>query len=276
MSFLAAMALALPHAANAQSAPQRALPPAEQQQRNRDDADAQNRAQERERALRRQQESTRDELKSAAPSAKAAKLESETPCIVIRQIGLNVIAGDPSPVSDWEWALKALDGPDHDDSPLRRCIGTAGIDLLTRRVQDAVVARGYTTTAVLLAQQDLKASQALSFTIVPGRVHAIRFAEPVSPRGNARNALPIKPGDILNLRDMEQAIENFRRVPSAQAEIVVEPVQGIPGRSDLVIRYQQAQPFRTSLSLDDSGTKATGKYQGGLTLSYDNWCPCIP
>jgi hypothetical protein len=50
----------------------------------------------------------------------------------------------------------------------------------------------------------------------------------------------LKPGDVLNLRDLEQAIENFRRVPSAQAEIVVEPVQGAPGRSDLVIRYQQA------------------------------------
>jgi hemolysin activation/secretion protein len=271
LSFIAAIVLALPYVANAQSVPQRVLPPAEQRDRNRDDTDEQNRARERERALRRQQENTRDELKPAAPPVKAVKLESETPCVVIHQVGLKVITGDPSPASDWDWALKALDGPDHDDSPLRRCIGPAGIDVLTQRVQDALVTRGFTTTRVLLQQQALETSHALTLTVIPGRVRAIRFAEPVSPRGNAWNALPIKPGDVLNLRDMEQAIENFRRVPSAQAEIVVEPVQGIPGRSDLVIRYQQAQPFRTSLSLDDSGTKATGKYQGGLTLSYDNW-----
>jgi hemolysin activation/secretion protein len=271
LSFIAAVALALPHAANAQSAPQRVLPPAEQRERNRDDGEAQNRAQERERLLRRQQENTRDELKPAGPPLKAVRLGDEAPCVLIRQVGLNVIPGDPSPASDWAWALKALDGPDHDDSPLQRCIGTAGIDLLTRRVQDAVVARGFTTTTVLLERQDLQASQALTLTVIPGRVRAVRFADPASPRGNAWNALPLKPGDILNLRDLEQAIENFRRVPSASAEIEVEPAQGVPGRSDLVIKYQQDMPFRLSFSADDSGTKSTGKYQGSVTFSYDNW-----
>lgn len=269
--FMALMLLAWPYAAGAQPAPPRVLTPAEQRERNQGDTEEQRRAQERERALRLQQEKTGDELKPAPAPAKAQRLAQETPCVLIQQVGLNVIAGDPSPVADWEWVLKALDGPGHDDSPLRRCIGAVGIDLLTKRVQDAIVARGYTTTAVLLAQQDLKASQALSFTIVPGRIHAIRFAGPAGPRGNAWNAVPARPGDILNLRHLEQAIENFRRVPSASAEIEVEPVQGAPGRSDLVIKYQQSMPFRLSLSADDSGTKATGKYQGSVTFSYDNW-----
>ncbi|CAN7603348.1 ShlB/FhaC/HecB family hemolysin secretion/activation protein [Polaromonas sp. LjRoot131] len=270
-SFGIAVVLALPYVAMAQSVPPRVLPPAEQRERNRDDSEAQNRAQERERALRQQQEKIPDERRPAASPPPAARLPIEAPCFSVHQVGLQVIAGDPSPVADWDWALKSLDGPGHDDSPLRRCLGTDGIKLLTQRMQDAVVARGFTTTAVLLAQQDLKASQALTFTIIPGRVHAIRFAEPASPRGNAWNAMPLKPGDVLNLRDLEQAIENFRRVPSAQAEIVVEPVQGAPGRSDLVIRYQQPRPFRLSLSADDSGTKTTGKYQGSMTFSYDNW-----
>jgi hemolysin activation/secretion protein len=256
LSFIAAMVLALPYTASAQFA---------------DNVIEQNRAQERERILRQQQEKTRDELRPAPAPAKAAKLANEERCVVIHQIGLKVIPADPSPVADWEWVLKALDGPDRDDSPLRRCIGPAGIDLLTQRVQDALVARGYTTTRVLLERQTLETSHALTLTIIPGRIRAIRFAEPVSPRGNAWNAVPIKPGDILNLRDLEQAIENFRRVPSAQAEIVVEPVKEVPGLSDLVISYQQPRPFRLSLSADDSGTKATGKYQGSVTLSYDNW-----
>ncbi len=44
-----------------------------------------------------------------------------------------------------------------------------------------------------------------------------------------------------------------------------------PGYSDLVISYQQSNPFRLSINADDSGTDGTGKYQGGITVSYDNW-----
>jgi hemolysin activation/secretion protein len=128
LSFIAAVTLALPYAASAQFA---------------DNVIEQNRAQERERMLRQQQEKTRDELRPPAPPVKAAKLASEERCVVIHQVGLKVIPGDPSPASNWEWALKALDGPDHDDSPLRRCIGPTGIDLLTQRMQDALVARGH-------------------------------------------------------------------------------------------------------------------------------------
>jgi hemolysin activation/secretion protein len=62
-------------------------------------------------------------------------------------------------------------------------------------------------------------------------------------------------------------------VPTAEADIQIEEAKGAevqPGQSDLVISYKQALPFRLSMFADDSGSKATGKYQGGITLSYDN------
>jgi hemolysin activation/secretion protein len=272
--FMVVMALAMPHVVSAQAPAPRVLPPTEQRERNRDDTDEQNRAQERERILRRQQEKSRDELKPTPAPAKAAKLASEERCVVIHQIGLKVIPGDPSPVADWEWALKALDGPDHDDSPLRRCVGDTGLNLLLKRAQEAILARGYPTTTVWLEPQNFGTNQALTLTIIPGRIRAIRFAEPVSPRANAWNAVPVKPGDILRRDDIDQALENFKRVPNVEVDIKITPAEGKglrPGQSDLVISYQQPRPFRLSLSADDSGTKATGKYQGSVTFSYDNW-----
>lgn len=77
-------------------------------------------------------------------------------------------------------------------------------------------------------------------------------------------------GDILNLRDIEQALENYKRVPTAEADIDIKPAQE-PGFSDLIIRHQQSNPFRLSAGIDDSGTRSTGKYQGNATFSYDNW-----
>jgi hemolysin activation/secretion protein len=183
--------LALPCAANAQFA---------------NDVIEQNRAQERERLLRQQQEKGRDELRPAPPPAQAARLPTEKTCVVIHQVGLTIVTGDPSPVSEWDWVFKALDGPNRDDSPLRRCVGDAGLNLLLKRAQEALLTRGYPTTTVWLEPQNLETSQALMLTLIPGRIRAIRFAEPVSPRANAWNAVPIKPGDILRRDDKHRQV----------------------------------------------------------------------
>lgn len=236
------------------------------------DAQEQRRAQERERVLREQQEKPPDERRTPPAPAEAARLPVESPCVVIQQLGLKTVAGDSNPAARWDWALDAAAGPANDDSPLRRCVGTEGLNLILKRVQDAVMARGYSTTRILLEPQDLQ-NGAMTLTVLPGRIRAIRFAEPVDARANAWNAFAVKPGDILNLSDIEQALENFKRVPTAQADIKIEvadvPGSG-PGQNDLVISYKQELPLRLSLSTDDSGSKATGKYQASTTLSFDN------
>lgn len=128
--------------------------------------------------------------------------------------------------------------------------------------------RGYVTSRIVFQEQNL-ANGRLTLTLSPGRIGAIRFAQP-DPRANASNAVPAHPGDILNLRDVEQALENFKRVPSAEADIEIAPAES-PDQSDLVIVWRQSFPFRVNATLDDSGSKSTGKYQGSTTLSYDHW-----
>jgi hemolysin activation/secretion protein len=141
-----------------------------------------------------------------------------------------------------------------------------------RRVQNAIVQRGYVTARVLAEPQDL-ALGTLKFTLIPGRIRSIRFAPGTNARATQWNAVPAAPGDLLNLRDIEQALENFKRVPTAEADIQIIPAEGVdaqPGDSDLVIQWKQGFPFRFSVFADDSGAKATGKYQGGATISLDH------
>ena len=233
----------------------------------------QRRAEERDRALRIQQERIPD-VRLLQPSAvNAARFQPEAPCFVIDQLDLKVFADQGAGATgNWDWALHAAAGATHDDSPLRRCIGTAGIDLVLKRVQDAVVARGYVTTRVVAEPQDLN-GRVLTLTVIPGYISAVRFTPESSTSGTHLNAVPAKPGDVLNLRDVEQALENFKRVPTADADIQIEPAKGKdaqPGQSDLVISYKRAFPVRLSIFADDSGFKSTGRYQGGISLSYDN------
>lgn len=225
------------------------------------------RQQERERELRRAQEPTPDvrlpRVTEAADSGRISELES--PCFTISRI---MLAGEAS--EHFRFALASV--AEGDESVLGHCLGMQGINAVLTRVQNAVVAKGYVTTRILAAPQNL-ASGELTLTVIPGRIHAIRFSPDSSPRGKQWNALPASPGDLLNVRGIEQGLENFKRVPTAEADIQVEPADGPgakPGESDLVIRYLQAFPMRVTLTADDGGSKATGKYQGGATLSLDN------
>lgn len=238
------------------------------------------RQEERTQALRQREEQSVD-VKSATAPTEAARLPThESPCFRIDQLQINVAnsavtAGQAAnralPGGDLAWLTDAMNGPAHDDSPLRKCLGTQGIALVLKRGQDALLQRGFVTSRVLAPAQDLS-SGTLALTLLAGHVDAIRFKEAGAHGVRLSNTVPVQSGDILNLRDIEQGLENLKRVPTAEADIQIEPAQGnaAPGQSDLVISYQQASPVRLSISLDDSGSKGTGVYQGSATLSLDN------
>lgn len=137
------------------------------------------------------------------------------------------------------------------------------------RLQNALIAQGYVTSRVLAPAQNLQTGQ-LTLQLLPGRIQEVRWAQGSGQRGSRWNTVPMARGDVLNLRDIEQALENYKRVPTAEADIDIQPAQE-PGFSDVVIRHEQAMPFRLSASMDDSGTRSTGQLQGSLTFSYDNW-----
>lgn len=224
--------------------------------------------------LRRQQEREQQERKRLESSpqvrpeaSKAADLErlpvDETPCLRIDKI---LIEGGEG--RNWSWLLDSLDGIKGDDTPFNRCLGAGSINLLLKRGQNALIGKGFITSRLLAQQQDLKTGQ-LTLTLVLGRINTIRFADAKGAHASAANALPAVPGDVLNLRDIEQALENFKRVPTVEADIKIEPSTN-PGESDLVIDWKQAKSVRYSLSLDDSGSDTTGKRQVSATVSYDN------
>lgn len=225
------------------------------------------RHQEREKLLREQQEPAPQVwLRPAQAPSSELLPRNETPCFPIGRIRL-----DGEDAQRFVWSLSAAD-PEN-DTATGRCLGAEGIGVVMARVQNAVVARGFVTTRILASPQDLKRG-ILTLTVVPGRIHAIRFAPGTPLKATARNAVPGRRGDLLNLRDIEQALENFRRVPTVEADIQITPAEGDdagPGDSDLVILWRQrSPPVRFSVSLDDAGGRATGKLQGAATLSLDS------
>lgn len=236
-------------------------------------ADEQRRQQERVQEQRGVLEAKPDvRLPGPAPAASGRLALNETPCFRIEHIDIKTIthsASTTAETSAFDWLAKSLAGADEDDSPLGRCLGTQGIALLIKRAQDALIARGFVTSRVLAPSQNLQ-SGTLMLTVIPGRIARIVPARPEDERRVAYwNAVATREGDILNLRDIEQTLENLKRVPTAEVDIKIAPADQ-PGQSDLLIDHQQGRLARLTLTADDSGSKTTGKYQGSATLSLDN------
>lgn len=222
------------------------------------------RQQERERSLRQQQESTPDVRLERQQVTLDRIPEQESPCFTITHIKLE---GD----ARFDWAVEAADPIE--DPAIGKCLGSNGINTVMRRIQNAIVAKGYVTTRVLAPPQDLT-SGTLILNVIPGTIRSIRFVENADGRGTIFNALPTDTGDLLNLRAIEQGLENLKRAPTADADIQIAPAEDAaagPGESDLLISYRQGMPFRLGVFVDDGGSKATGKLQSGVTFSYDNW-----
>ncbi|VXD01112.1 Transporter [Enterobacterales bacterium 8AC] len=220
------------------------------------DAQEHSRQQERERVLQ-QQNTPESDVRLARPTVALPDYPAnESPCFPINTFTL---VGDEA--SRFQWALDAASGAKG------RCLGSQGILLVINKVQNAILEQGYVTTRVMAQEQDLTKG-VFTLTLQPGRIANIRFAEPVSYRARAWNAVPARSGDILNLRAIEQALENFKRVPNVEADIKIVP-GAQDATSDLLITWKESRPFHLSLGLDDSGSDSTGKYQGSTTLSID-------
>lgn len=220
------------------------------------DAQEQLRQQARERALQ-QQNTPENDVRLARPDAVTPDYPAnETPCFMIHSLRLE---GDLAP--RFQWALEAAAGAKG------RCLGGQGIMLAINKVQNAILAKGFVTTRVMAQEQDLTTG-VLALTLQPGRIGRVHFEEPVSWRARMWNAVPASSGDVLNLRDIEQSLENFRRVPSATADISILPGEQ-DGTSDLLVNWKEGRPVRLSLGLDDSGSKSTGRYLGSATLAVD-------
>lgn len=157
-----------------------------------------------------------------------------------------------------------------------KCLHAGNINQIMSLAQNALIGRGYTTTRILAAPQDLNSGK-LQLTLIPSYLRSIRIDRSNDDQTHAgriaafQNKFPTRSNDLLNLRDLEQGLENLKRLPTAEADLQIVPVEGEPNQSDVVVQWRQRLlPYRVSVGMDNSGSEATGKYQGNITFSADN------
>jgi hemolysin activation/secretion protein len=229
--------------------------------------------------VQQQRDAQQRDMTVQAPAVRSTLIEPdghpmlpiETPCFRIDRLKLDVPETVPEasrkkgastlPLDPFTFTSEWL------DHYKGQCIGKAGIDTITKGLQQAILSRGYVTTRVLVPQQDMS-NGSLELALIPGVVRQIRFADPAT-RGTWKTAFPARDGDLLNLRDLEQGLEQMKRVSSQDVDMKIEPTDE-PGQSDVVLNVTRTKLWTFVASVDNSGTDATGKWQGNLSFGLNN------
>ena len=211
-------------------------------------------------------------LQGETPKAGIYQLPAaETPCFTVNTFVLEVpstlspaaqrYGASKLPLDTFRFAQNFL------EQYKGKCLGREGINTIVKGVTAKILERGYSTTRVGIPEQDMLTGT-LKLTLVPGIIHGFRFADKETA-GTWKNAFPTSSGKLLNLRDLEQGLEQMKRVTSQDVEMQIVPAEGL-GESDVIISVKRTKPWKAILNLDDSGAKGTGKTQAGLQLGWDN------
>ncbi|MFA1685820.1 ShlB/FhaC/HecB family hemolysin secretion/activation protein [Achromobacter dolens] len=187
----------------------------------------------------------------AVPGEGPLVFPEESPCFTIAQVVWDG-AGPPT-------ALRRAA-----DTTLGQCIGGQGLRVLQEHLMARLIDRGLITARVLVPEQSL-ASGTLTLRYVPGRISGVKSE---GAPGWWRTALPTWPGGEVNQRDLDQALENIRRLAGqADASIDVAPGPEL-GDSDIIIKPGTGKRWHAYVGGDNAGMESTGKNQvnAGLTL----------
>lgn len=219
-----------------------------------------NHQQEQEKARYHQLETQGKDVRATGSGVQSSKINfpAEANCFQINQVVLE----KDNKIPHWIPLRKLTEQAE------KRCLGIEGIRTLATTIQNKLIGHGYITTRVVLPQQDLNHG-VLTLIVLSGVVGNIRFSDDSDKHANLSTTFPSRQGDILDLRAIEQGLENIQRIPGADANVVLRPGEAAGG-TDIEIQRTQSSSWRIGGWFDDSGSRYTGRYQAGVALYLDN------
>ena len=129
------------------------------------------------------------------PSAPTVPDDTDQPCFAIQST-----------------EIEGLDGfgivPDDFDRLNGKCVNLNDLNAYLNEMNAFYSDRGYITTRVYLPEQDLS-NGILKVLIIPGRIEGFDYESGESADSRIFAAFPSGEGDVVNLREIEQALENF-------------------------------------------------------------------
>lgn len=149
-----------------------------------------------------------------------------------------------------------------------RCLAASDLEAILALLTKSFIDRGFITTRAYLPAQDLRSGK-LEITVVEGRIERYEIEGGRKGAIWPRGAFPGNPGDALNLRDLEQGIDQINALASNNARLDLRPGSQ-PGQTVVAVQNASTFPAHIYGSYDNLGTAATGRNAASATVTLDS------
>jgi hemolysin activation/secretion protein len=150
-----------------------------------------------------------------------------------------------------------------------KCLGVSQLNELLKVIINLYIEKGLVTSRAYLPQQDLSKAQ-LQVLVIEGRLEKLR-SDAISGLSDRELAVsfPGLQGELVNLREIEQMVDQLNRLPSNRAQMELIPGRAVGG-SDVLVKNNPQKPWRINLSRNNDGQRSTGEQQWFTGLEWDS------
>ncbi|MGJ8525104.1 hypothetical protein LMG33818_000812 [Halomonadaceae bacterium LMG 33818] len=150
---------------------------------------------------------------------------------------------------------------------INRCLTIGDMQQLANKATNDLIIQGFVTSRVVLPPQQVK-NGILTLDVDAGYIEKIMLDGHIS--SGLKMLFPGSKGNVLNLRKIEQGLDQINRLPSEQVTINIEPGTR-PGYSIIDLkRTSRKIPIEVELDTDNKGQKSTGVNEGNINLIWDS------
>lgn len=153
---------------------------------------------------------------------------------------------------------------------INACLSASQIIDFTNKITNYLVDEGFVTSRAEILQQNLN-DGVLQVEIIQSYLEKIIFDED-DFADKMRKFVVFgfyKKGDLLNIKEIENAIDQVNRLNSSNARIKILPGTE-KNHSIILIETFSEKPLTLNLSYNNSGSEATGQMRENVAISYDN------
>jgi len=164
------------------------------------------------------------------------KIDKKSKCIELQHINLNekeIFTKD-----EQEELFKVY---------LGKCIDIHLLKQILHTTSQYYISNGYITTKPYLEEQNIQDGD-LDITVIKGTVEKIINKDTNKSDGRIATAFAFQKGEVLNIRDLDTALEMINRVPSYHSKFQIIPGHK-KGQSIIMIETKKETPYHLSLGV---------------------------
>lgn len=149
----------------------------------------------------------------------------------------------------------------------KKKLNAAEVRNILREITNEYVRMGYITCRAFLPPQNILTG-VLHVQVIEGTLEGYKLADPES-KIKISGAFPHTVGSVVNIREIEQGLDQINRLQSNNSTMDVLPGSS-SGTSEILIKNDFSKNWYVYTDVNNFGLDSTGVWQHFTTLTYDN------